>query len=716
MADRIKGLTIEIDGNTTKLSKALEGVNKDIKQTQTQLKDVEKLLKVDPGNIELLRQKQQLLAKAVDETKEKLQKLKDAQAQMDASGVDKTSADYQALQREIIATEKSLKDLQTAAANSNATMQKIAQTAKEVGDGANKVANATKGLSSAAAGGLVALGGMAVKAGQDADELNTLAKQTGLSTEALQKMSYAADLIDVDLGTITNAVKKMKKGLDKNADTFEQIGVAVKDANGEYRATEDIFNDTVEALGKISNETERDIIAMDLFGASADELAGILDDGGKALKELGDEASSKGLIISQEDLDAANELNDTLDKLKAQLSGSFGQAAVKVAEALTPVLEKVAEVITKISEKLAELDPDTVTMIATILAVIAAISPIASIIAGIAQAISVITPIIAAVNAVIAANPIVLIIMGIIAAIALLVMAVKEIIENWDNIKAGALMVWETVSGAFTKIKDAVVGAFNTVKDTVVGALDTVKTAASEKFNAVKEGAQVALNAAKEVAYEKLAAIKKAFDENGGGIKGTMAAAWEGIKGAYTAGFSFIDKLTGGKLSEIKDMIFSKFGEIIASAKNWGKDLIQNLIDGILGMVGKVKDAIGKVADTIASFIHFSVPDEGPLAKANTFMPDFMNLLSKGIEDNLYKVQDSMNELSSTLVPQTNVNVNYNDRAVTSRLDTIGESLNKDASPVPVIVTLQGDASAVFKLVQNQNAIYKKSTGVSALV
>lgn len=716
MADRIRGLTIEIDGSTTKLSKALEGVNKDIKQTQTQLKDVEKLLKVDPGNIELLRQKQQLLAKAVDETKEKLQKLKDAQAQMDASGVDKTSADYQALQREIIATEKSLKDLQTAAANSNATMQKIAQTAKEVGDGANKVANATKGLSSAAAGGLVALGGMAVKAGQDADELDTLAKQTGLSTEALQKMSYAADLIDVDLGTITNAVKKMKKGLDKNADTFEQIGVAVKDANGEYRATEDIFNDTVEALGKISNETERDIIAMDLFGASADELAGILDDGGKALKELGDEASNKGLIISQEDLDAANELNDTLDKLKAQLSGSFGQAAVKVAEALTPVLEKVAEVITKISEKLAELDPDTVTMIATILAVIAAISPIASIIAGIAQAIAVITPIIAAVNAVIAANPIVLIVMGIIAAIALLVMAVKEIIENWDNIKAGALMVWETVSGAFTKIKDAVVGAFNTVKDTVVGALDTVKTAASEKFNAVKEGAQVALNAAKEVAYEKLAAIKKAFDENGGGIKGTMAAAWEGIKGAYTAGFSFIDKLTGGKLSEIKDMIFSKFGEIIASAKNWGKDLIQNLIDGILGMVGKVKDAVGKIADTIANFLHFSEPDEGPLKNFHTFMPDMIDLMTKGIDDNLYKVQDSMNELASTLVPQTNVNVNYNDRAVTSRLDTIGESLNKDASPVPVIVTLQGDASAVFKLVQNQNAIYKKSTGVSALV
>lgn len=712
--DRIKGLTIEIDGNTTKLSKALEGVNKDIKQTQTQLKDVEKLLKVDPGNIELLRQKQQLLAKAVDETKAKLQKLKDAQAQMDASGVDKTSADYQALQREIIATENSLKDLQTAAANSNATMQKIAQTAKEVGDGANKVAQATKGLSSAAAGGLVALGGMAVKAGQDADELNTLAKQTGLSTEALQKMAYASDLIDVDINTITGAVKKLKKGLDKNADTFEKIGVSVKDANGEYRATEDIFNDTVEALGKISNETERDIIAMDLFGASADELAGILDDGGKALKELGDEASSKGLIISQEDIDAANDLNDTLDKLKAQLSGSFGQAAVKVAEALTPALEKIAEIITKVSEKISELDPDTVSMVATILAVIAAISPIASIIAGIAQAISVITPIIAAVNAVIAANPIVLIIMGIIAAIALLVVAVKEIIKNWDNIKAGAVMVWETVSGAFTKVKDAVVGAFNTVKDTVVGALENVKTAASEKFNAVKEGAQFALNAAKEVAVEKLGAMKKAFDENGGGIKGAMAAAWEGIKGAYTAGFSFLDKLTGGKLSEIKDMFLNKFREIIDNAKQWGKDLIQNMIDGILGMIGKVKDAVGKVANTIKDFLGFSEPEKGPLSNFHTFMPDMIDLMTKGIDQNLYKVQDSMNELASTLVPQTNVNVNYNDSAVTSRLDNIGESLNREAAPVPVTVVLQGDAQGIFKLVQSQNTVYKKSTGQSA--
>ena len=716
MADRIKGLTIVIDGNTTKLSKSLEGVNKDIRETQNQLKDVESLLRMNPGNIELLRQKEELLNKAIGDTKEKLEKLKEAQKQMDDSGVDKSSSQYQNLQREIIATESSLKKLQIQAEASNSSLIAISTAASNVADGAENIASATSKMSTVATKGLTSLIDLGIAAGKDADDLLTLSKQTGLSTDALQKMSYASNLIDVDVSTITSSITKMRKNLINNEAIFEAIGVAVRDANGEYRTTEEIFNDVVVALGNIDNETERDTRAMQIFGNSADQLAGILDDGGAALKALGEEAENKGLIISEEDVAKAGEFNDQIDKLKAQVKGSFGQAAVRVAEAITPLLEKIATIIESLSEKIANVSPQTIEIIGTVLAIIAAISPVASIIAKIATTISALTPVIAAINAVIAANPVVLIIMGIIAAITLLVIAIKEIIKNWDNIKEGATMVWETVSGAFTKIKDSVVGAFENVKASVTGALDNIKTSASDKFGAVKEAASTALNTAKEVAIEKLTAMKKAFDENGGGIKGTMAAAWEGIKGAYTAGFSFIDKLTGGKLSEIKDMFLNKFNEIINNAKQWGKDLIQNMIDGILGMIGKVKEAVGKVANTIKDFLGFSEPDEGPLKNFHTFMPDMIDLMTKGIDENLYKVQDSMNELAGTLVPQTNVNVNYNDRAVTSRLDTIGESLNKDASPVPVIVTLQGDASAVFKLVQNQNAIYKKSTGVSALV
>ena len=710
MADRIKGLTIEIDGNTTKLSKALEGVNKDIKQTTNSLKDVEKLLKMDPGNMDLLKQKQELLGRAVDDTKEKLQKLKDAQAQMDASGVEKTSSDYQALQREIIATEGDLKNLEKQAATSNATMQKISTTASAVAASANKVASATKGLSMAAGGALVALGGMGLKAAKDADELLTLSRNTGLSTDALQKMSYASALIDVDLNTITSAVTKMKKGLDKNAEVYEKIGVAVKDASGEYRNIEDIFNDTVAALGTIENETERDTTAMTLFGASAEELAGLLDDGGEALKTLGDEAQNKGAIISNEDLQNAGELQDTLDKIKAQLGGAFGQAAVKVATALTPVLEKVAEVISNISEKLANLSPETLTIIAVILAVIAAISPIAALIANIATAISVITPMITALNAALAANPAILIIMGVIAAITLLIVAVKAIVEHWDQIKEKAAEVWGAVTEKFNAIKDAVVEKFNAVKEKVTGVFNNIKEKAAEKFGAVKEGIGKVLTAAKDTASEKLGAMKEAFEKNGGGIKGTMAAAWEGIKGYWTAGFSFIDKLTGGKLTEIKDAIFGKFKEIIEKAKTWGKDLIQNMIDGITEMINKVKETVGKVAQTIKDFLGFSEPEKGPLSDFHRFMPDMVDLMCKGIDQNLYKVQDSMNELASTMVPQTNVNVDYNDSGVTSRLDNINKSLGQP-TPVAVNVVLEGDARGVFKLVREQNYQYVQATG-----
>jgi phage-related minor tail protein len=111
MADRIKGITVEIGGDTTGLSKALSGVNKEIRNTQSQLTDVNRLLKLDPTNSELLSQKQKLLSQAVGETKEKLTQLKSVQDQMDAGlkNGSVTQEQYDAWQREIIATEQELK-------------------------------------------------------------------------------------------------------------------------------------------------------------------------------------------------------------------------------------------------------------------------------------------------------------------------------------------------------------------------------------------------------------------------------------------------------------------------------------------------------------------------------------------------------------------------------------------------------------------------------
>jgi phage-related minor tail protein len=113
MADRIKGITIELDGDTTKLSNALKGVNKEIRDTQSNLKDVNKLLKMDPGNADFLAQKQRYLTDAIDATKKKLEEEKEALAKLKAGPqTKKTQKQQQALTREIEAAKQSLEGLE----------------------------------------------------------------------------------------------------------------------------------------------------------------------------------------------------------------------------------------------------------------------------------------------------------------------------------------------------------------------------------------------------------------------------------------------------------------------------------------------------------------------------------------------------------------------------------------------------------------------------
>ena len=148
MASRIQGITVEIGGDTTKLQTALKGLNGEIKSTQTALKDVEKLLKMDPGNTELLAQKEKLLAQAVDETKQKLETLKTAaeQANTALANGDISKEQYDALQREIVETEQNLRSLETQANQSATAVQKIAATGESLKTTGDNISNAGKKL------------------------------------------------------------------------------------------------------------------------------------------------------------------------------------------------------------------------------------------------------------------------------------------------------------------------------------------------------------------------------------------------------------------------------------------------------------------------------------------------------------------------------------------------------------------------------------------
>lgn len=498
MANNIKGITIEIGGDTTGLDKALKGVNSELTSTQRELKEVDKALKLDPKNTELLEQKQRTLAKAVEATSQKLKTLKDAQAQA-AEQLERGEIgqkQYDALTREIVKTEAALKEATKASNDFNASTAGLSASLDGISTKANSVATATKGLSTAAGGLLIALGGAAVNSAKYADDLNALSAQTGISAEDLQKMQYAADRVDVDVDTIAGAMSKMRRSMSSDsaasAEAFARIGVSVRDSSGQLRDSSTVFYEVLAGLSRVGNETERDALAMDIFGRSADQLAGIVDDGGAALKQLGQEAEDMGLILDEQTLGSLNAFNDQLDQLKAQATAEIVSAGASALEALSPVLNIIIEAVGKILSFIGDLDPKLITAIATIAAIVAAISPVASIIGAISGAIAkfltylpAIKAAFAAVSAFVAANPLVLIGVAVGALVA-------AIVTHWDKIKPILAEVWEKIKDVATKVADVIKGAiekvqaaFQAVKDFFVGIWETIKEAAKEKINAI---------------------------------------------------------------------------------------------------------------------------------------------------------------------------------------------------------------------------------------
>lgn len=454
---KVRGITIELGADTSGLSKALKGVNTEIGKTQKDLKDVERLLKLDPSNTELLAQKQKLLSDRVEETKTKLDALKQAQESIDLSTED-GQRQYDALTREIVSCENELRQAEQAASGFNATAQKISVAAGNMSQKFGALADKTRALSMAAGGALVGLAGLAVKAGQNADEINTLAKQTGVATDELQKMQYASDLIDVDVSTITGSLRKMKKNLDSNTEAFENLGVATKE-NGQFREITDIFYDTVEALGQIPNETERDIAAMEIFGKSADELAGIIDDGGASLKALGEEAENLGVIISDEDLQKANELNDTLDRLKAEILPTITQLGIQVIEAIQPYLPAIQDAITSICDSLQNVNPQLVLIVGGILAATAALSPMFSVLSSLSSVISTVAGSAGSLSGAFAgiSAPI----LAIVAAIGSLAAAFIYLWNTNEEFRNNITAIWNDLKAKFDEFGNGIVERLN---------------------------------------------------------------------------------------------------------------------------------------------------------------------------------------------------------------------------------------------------------------
>ena len=237
----------------------------------------------------------------------------------------------------------------------------------------------------------------------------------------------------------------------------------------------------------------------------------------------------------------------------------------------------------------------------------------------------------------------------------------------WNTIKSVAETIWNAISTFFTTIWNGI----KTVVTTVVTAIstflttawNTIKTVITTVLNAIKTVFSTVWNSIKNVVTTVVNGIKNTITTVWNGIKNTVTTVVNAIKTAVSTAFSSMWNGIKSTVSGIYNTIKNGFNNAVnfiknlaSSAFSWGADIINGIVNGIKSCIGKVKDAVCSVADTIKSFLHFSVPDEGPLTEYESWMPDFMSGLAKGIEKSKGMVKDAVSGLATDMVVNLQVN------------------------------------------------------------
>lgn len=622
MAGNIKGITIEFNGEDKGLKSVMNHLRNEARAFDKELRQIDNSLKFNPNNPTLLAQKMKVLKDAADDSEKRVKALKDAQAQLDGKNVDKNSQEYRQLQREILKAENQQANYNKELKKMEDAMSPLGQASKkmgEVGNKATQAGEALKGLSTAAAGIDVALAGLAYKSGRAADDLNTLSKVTGISTDELQKYKATADLVDVSVESIAKSQTKLKKSMSTAADgfdtltvaedgtieggnkmakAFEKLGVSVTNANGELRGQDEVFQETIEALGKMTNETERDALAQQIFGKSAAELNPLIEDNGETYKRVADIFANNGLeIVDQETIDQANSFNDSLDEIKLTWSAALSSIGMQLAGYLAPAMEKVSQVIQSIAGWLSKLSPQTLTIIGIIAGVVAGLAPVLIIAGKLAFAISSIMSLMTTLGPILTglAGPI-----GIVIAIVGALIAVGVLLyKNWDTIKAKAL-----------ELKDWVVKKWNELKNSVIKTVTNLKNYVMFYWTALKLGIQIILNTLKTIVTNIWNGIKSVVTGIVTSIKNTVVSVWDAIKSTVIGIATSIRDAVVGAWDSLKNGVANSFTKvketvtgIATSVYDWVTQKWTSLKDSVIGAFETIKSTASTVWEGIKTAI-----------------------------------------------------------------------------------------------------------------
>ena len=318
-----------------------------------------------------------------------------------------------------------------------------------------------------------------------------------------------------------------------------------------------------------------------------------------------------------------------------------------VFEAIGKIIDKIAPQFANLADQLANGNIDTDKWVKVGEAVAKIIAVIIGVVAAVKTVIAVVrtvTSVVKGVSAVISfvSSPVGLVILAIMALIAVGILLYK----NWDKIKAFAIRIW-------TAIKDFFVNIFTSIGNFFTSIWEGISTFFSSVWNGIKETVSGAVSAVWET-------ISTVFSTIWEFISGVATNIWTAITTAFT---NILSGITG-TIGNIKDSIVTGFTAAIdwikslpAQALQWGADIINNIVEGIKGAVGKVGEAVSGVASKIKGFLGFSEPDEGPLSDFHTYMPDMIDLMTKGISAGKAKVRDALGALTGDMSIMAQANV-----------------------------------------------------------
>lgn len=674
---KIQGITVEIAGKTSGLVDSLKTADKAISKTQSALKAIDKALEFDPTNTELLAQKQELLAKAVNETSERLNILKQT-AELAAQGLEDgttTKEQYAELTAEIAKTEKQLENMADNSEDAAEEMDELADNTEEASDEAEKGSfNWDKFGKAAAAAGAAAAAAMAaagaaivevtkfltdctVSAAGFADEVLTMSTVTGIATDDLQAYMYAAELVDVSIDTLTGSMSKNIKsmtaaqdGTGAAAEAYAALGVSVTNADGSLRDGQEVYWELIDALGQVEDETTRDSLSMSILGKSAQDLNPLIEAGADRMQELAGQAEEAGYIMSGDTLEAFGEFDDQLQYLDVGATAAKNALGGILLPILTDLAGEGVDLLGEFTTKLNEADGDVSQigpiigeMLPEVLNVISSYIPMILELAG-TIVMSILDALLANADQILttAASIIETLAMGILQALPTLVPTIISVlmgivdfaVENIDLILEISFEIFEAlisgISSNLPKLLPAVISIINSINQFALSHIDEI----------IVMAAQLIL----------------------GLVTGFLSSTPEILSGV------------GQVISSILGALGDLGGELVDMALSWGADLIDNFISGITGAAGRLWDTITGIAQTVKDTLGFSVPKIGPLHEWAAHNPgaDMVDLWSDGVDDNLGTLQNSMQLFGDTIADGATTNYSGQLAGISSQLGALG--------------------------------------------